>query len=40
MITPGLIEEVYGLPVTIADVGRMPCVVPGNGADHQSVHTP
>lgn len=29
IITPELIREVYGLPVTIAEVNGMPVVVPG-----------
>jgi len=33
IITPELIEAVYGLPVTIVDVNGMPCVVPGAGTD-------
>jgi len=31
IITPKLIEAVYGLPVTIAEVNGMPCVVPETG---------
>ena len=31
IVTPGLIEAVFGLPVTIAEVNGMPCVVPGTG---------
>ena len=34
IITPELIEAVYGLPVTIVDVNGMPCVVPGAGTDY------
>jgi hypothetical protein len=40
MITPELIRIALGFPVTIAEVDGMPSVVPGKGADHQSIHTP
>jgi ABC-type hemin transport system ATPase subunit len=40
IITPELIEAVYGLPVTIAEVNGMPCVVPGDGTDHIYNHGP
>jgi len=34
IITPELIEVVYSIPVTIAEVNRLPCVVPGTCTDH------
>jgi iron complex transport system ATP-binding protein len=30
VITPQVIEEVYGLPVVIGEIAGMRCVVPGN----------
>ena len=38
IITPELIETVYGLPVTIAEVNGMPCVVPGTSKEHVTEH--
>jgi iron complex transport system ATP-binding protein len=38
IITPELIETVYGLPVTIAEVNGMPCVVPGISKDKVTEH--
>lgn len=32
VVTPGVIEEVYGLPVIIGELGGVRCVVPGNTA--------
>jgi iron complex transport system ATP-binding protein len=38
IITPEMIEAVYGIPVTIAEVNGMPCVVPGTGRVQTSEH--
>jgi len=30
IVTPGVIEEVYGLPVIMGELGGVHCVVPGS----------
>jgi iron complex transport system ATP-binding protein len=40
IITPELIGAVYGLPVTIAEINGMPCVVPGDATDPVYNHIP
>ncbi|MBP1928669.1 iron complex transport system ATP-binding protein [Methanolinea mesophila] len=34
VVTPGIIEEVYGLPVLIWDLEGVRCVIPGHPEDH------
>jgi iron complex transport system ATP-binding protein len=38
VVTPGIIEEVYGLPVIIGDLEGVRCVIPGHQCQHTNVN--